>query len=319
MYRSVLACMASIVVSFSAASSAAKVVRLYNPWAAYGNALDGKIHLVNYWPMTGFGPDGTTNVFRQSGGGWLEYVFPTGLEPAAGVKFSVVVNAGTAPYNQSFGVDGLRGGEMDLGTALASSDTVWIAPNPLPSGSAKVFVARPREMTVLLWNPFEADTRAQRPAMKAEGGGFGLMDSVPGAKGWYALRTIGFTNLNLQFRNADSSKVVGATGLGSSLPANFDSLVSRNDTIWVWTSADPHRDALQSLGRAPALPASPHRLRRRRTSHAVQHVLLRMVLVPVHRSRSLGPLHERPHRTDLRRHGLGRHGSNRPLRRPAPG
>lgn len=238
MYRSVLACMASIVVSFAAASSAAKVVRLYNPWAAYGNAADGAIHLVNYWPMVGFGDKSTTNIFQPVGGGWLEYTFPQGLEPAAGVKFTAVVNTASVPY-QSFGVDGLRGGDMDLGTPLATSDTVWIAPSPLPSGSAKVMVSRPREMTVLLWNPFEADARAQRPSMKVESGLYGPMDSVPGLKGWYALRTIGFTNLSLQFRNADSSKVVGATGAGSTLPANFDSLVSRNDTIWVWTSPEP--------------------------------------------------------------------------------
>jgi len=239
MFRSIFSTLCALFLALASTSDAAKVVRLYNPWLSYGSVVDGKIHLVNYYPLANFGPAGTTNIFANSNGPWLELVLPTTL-PAGAVNFTVVVDPGnTAPYYQSFGSNGIGGGDMDLGTALSTSDTVWIVPSPLPNGAAKVLTVAPKEMTVMLWNPFETDPSAQRPSMRIESSAWKVMDSVRNAPGWYSTYTLGFTNLSLTFRNGDSTKYFGAGGVGLPAAATFDSLVTRNDTIWVWASPEP--------------------------------------------------------------------------------
>ena len=240
MFRSAFSLFASILLSFSSVASAAKVVRLYNPWLSYGSVVDGTIRLINYYPLTGYSPSGTDNVFQKSNGPWLELVIPDGVLPAGAVNFTVNCNPGnTAPYNQSFGTNGIGGGDMDLGTLLTTNDTVWIIPSPLPNGAGKVLTTAPHEMTVMLWNPFEYDASAQRPSMRVEADSWKAMDTVRNAAGWYSSYTLGFTNLALTFRNADSTKYFGAAGVGLPASASFDSLVSRNDTMWVWASPEP--------------------------------------------------------------------------------
>lgn len=239
MFRTPSALIASAILTLASGATAAKVVRLYNPWLSYGSELVGKIRLVNYYPMNGWTPSGTANVFKQSNGAWLELSVPDGTIPAGTVNFTVNLSHNAAPYTQDFGTKGIGGGDMDLGTPLSTFDTVWIIPSPLPNGPAKIVTTAPREMTVMLWNPFEHDASAQRPSMKVESSAWSAMDSVASAPGWYSSYTLGFTNLNLLFRNADSTKSFGASGVGLPIGAVFDSLVGRNDTIWVWASPEP--------------------------------------------------------------------------------
>lgn len=239
MIRPFLRTLLIATLAWASSVDAAKVVRLYNPWLQYGTAVDGKIHLVNYYPLVGFGPGGTTNIFTQSNGPWLELVLPVTL-PAGSMNFTIVADPGNvAPYNQSYGTNGIGGGDMDLGTALTTSDTVWIVPSPLPNGPAKVLTTAPKEMTVMLWNPFEHDATAQTPAMRVETGAWKTMDSAKSHLGWYSSYVLGFNALSLTFRNADSTKFFGAGGIGLPIAASFDSLVSRNDTIWVWATPEP--------------------------------------------------------------------------------
>jgi fibro-slime domain-containing protein len=239
MIRPFLRALFVAILAWVSSAEAAKVVRLYNPWLQYGTAVNGKIHLVNYYPLAGFGPAGTTNIFTQSNGPWLELVVPVTL-PAGSVNFSIVVDPGNvAPYYQSYGTNGIGGGDMDLGTALTSSDTVWIVPSPLPNGPAKVLTTAPKEMTVMLWNPFEHDATAQRPSMRMETGVWKAMDSARSQPGWYASYILGFNALSLTFRNADSSKTFGVGGIGLPVAANFDSMVTRNDTVWIWATPEP--------------------------------------------------------------------------------
>lgn len=246
MLRSIFQLLAIFLLALSSTASAAKVVRLYNPWLSYGSELVGKIRLINYYPMTGWTPTGTANVFKQSNGAWLELVVPDGTIPAGQVNFTANVSHNAQPYSQDFGTKGIGGGDMDLGTPLTTSDTVWIMPSPLPNGPAKILTTAPKEMTVMLWNPFEYDAKAKRPSMQVESSAWGKMDSVKGAPGWYSSYTLGFTNLQLTFRNADSSKFFGAGGVGLPVGASFDSLVSRNDTIWIWASPEPTGQPLAS-------------------------------------------------------------------------
>jgi len=218
---------------------AAKVVRLYNPWLSYGSVTTGKIHLVNYYPLTDFGPQATGNVFQGSSGPWLELTLPT--LPAGVVNFTVVVDPGNvAPYYQSYGLNGIGGGDMDLGSLLATSDTVWISPSPLPNGAAKLSTKPPKSVTIMLWNPWNADTGLRVPSVRVEGGQWAKMDSVASDPGWYSSFALGFTSLDLLFRNRDSSAFFGTLGT-SPLPVStiLDSLVGKNDTLWIWNSPEP--------------------------------------------------------------------------------
>jgi len=221
-------------------AQAAKVVRVYNPWLAHADIAAGHTWLVNYSPLVGWGPNGADNLLKPVGNGpWLELVLPATL-PAGPLNFVLICNAGVDPlwYDQ-WGKNGSTGGDMDLGTPLATSDTVWLVPSPLPNGPAKILTKAPKEITVMLWNPWEHDATAQRPSMQIENGAWKVMDTARGAPGWYSTYSLGFTNLSVLFRNADSTKHLGIGGVGLPIPALFDSVASRNDTVWVWTSPEP--------------------------------------------------------------------------------
>ncbi len=238
MFRSVRYSLLILLMALVGSVEAAKVVRIYNPWLENAEIAEGHTRLVNYSPLVGFGADGTANLLVPAGGPWLELVIPT--LPAGPLNFTVVSNPGVAPiYYQSWGSNGMTGGDMDLGTPLSTSDTVWLVPSPLPNGPAKILTKAPKEVTVMLWNPWEQDASAQRPSMQVENGAWKVMDSARKAPGWYSTYTLGFTSLSLLFRNADSTRHLGIGGVGLPIAAQFDSVVSRNDTIWIWTSPEP--------------------------------------------------------------------------------
>ncbi|MEN9309519.1 MAG: hypothetical protein RL173_3451, partial [Fibrobacterota bacterium] len=229
----------ALLLAVASQTMAAKVVRLYNPWLSYGAAVTGKIHLVNYYPLTNYGPQSTDNVFKSVGGGWLEVTLPT--LPAGAVNFTIVCDPGNVPpYNQSFGLNGIGGGDMDLGTLFATTDTVWISPLPLPNGPARLSATPPKAATIMLWNPWNADTGSRRPSVRIEGGSWSKMDSVTSDPGWYTTFAQGFFTLDLLFRNQDSTAYFGTLGT-SALPvsSSLDSLVGKNDTLWIWNSPEP--------------------------------------------------------------------------------
>lgn len=229
------------LVILAAHVQAAKVVRLYNPWTDNSSAVAGKVHLVNYYPMTGFGADGTANVFRAVKGNWLELVMPATL-PAGDLEFTVVASGAGAPvYTASYGATGLGNVAMNLAPLFDQSDTVWIVPTPLPNGAPKLMATRPLEATILLWNPWESDTGKRTPSFQLEAGAWKPMVPVANDSGWYSTYVAGFSSLNLLFRKGATSSYFGTAGVGP-LPIGFslDSLVSRNDTVWVWTSPEPN-------------------------------------------------------------------------------
>lgn len=230
----------AVISLLTVQAHAAKVVRLYNPWANYGTAVNGKIHLVNYFPLTNFGPDSTANIFHQATGNWIDLVMPANL-PAGNLNFTIVVNPGNVqPYTQSYGSNGIGGGDMNLGALFDLSDTVWIVPSPLPNGRPKLLTTRPREMTLMLWNPWESETGNSTPSYQVEGGAWSPMVRAAKDSGWYSTLTLGFASLNVLFRDLATTRYFGTPGVGP-LPVGFslDSLVDQNDTIWIWTSPEP--------------------------------------------------------------------------------
>jgi len=123
--------------------------------------------------------------------------------------------------------------KTDLTAAFAAGDTAWVLPEPFPTGTGglKVLTSRPRIRTVMFWNPWL--NPAAVPWMHLEGGKGVKMSPSASATGWYQLRTMGFTKMQLLFTDSAGTRNMGAAGAG--LPVAFlaDSIADKSDTIWV--------------------------------------------------------------------------------------
>jgi fibro-slime domain-containing protein len=122
---------------------------------------------------------------------------------------------------------------VDLTAAFAASDTAWVIPEPFPTGTGglKVLTSRPKIRTVMFWNPWL--NPAAVPWMHLEGGKGVKMSPSASATGWYQLRTMGFTKMQLLFTDSAGTRNMGAAGAGLPAPFFADSIADNSDTIWI--------------------------------------------------------------------------------------
>lgn len=221
---------------------AAKVVRLFNAWP--DSAIT--FQMVGGWDGVNWnGVDVKGNEVTLKGQ-WYEKVLPSTWSPTSSQN---KVRYSSAGWKYNFGAKGFGDQtDMDIASVLKTSDTVWIVPAPLPSGAAVLAGTRPKMTTVMFWSPWLEDAQRRRPSFKAESQAWVAMKQDT-ASGWYSATVLGYTHLDVVFRNQDSSVFFGQTGVGPlPLPMRLDT-ATRNDTVWV-------RAAKETSG-VPVVSSSP--------------------------------------------------------------
>jgi fibro-slime domain-containing protein len=228
--------MGSLILSMAAVAMADKVLVLYDPWAqipvmaAATPQIFGLNVANNRLPTT---PTGVPN--------WWQVDFGT---TAPNQSFSIL---NEASYTGGVWHEYLAGGYdtnlTGIGSRLmpdfSTRDTVWMVPDSLDGGPPRYYGSRPKQITILFWNPWEATNPGQAPRIRVDSLLLHSMDAVLGQQGWYSATAIGFTHLDVQFQSATGTQSVGASGIvnvARTTPVRFDSLVGVQDTIWVYQS-----------------------------------------------------------------------------------
>jgi fibro-slime domain-containing protein len=228
--------MGLVVLSMGAVAGADKVLVVYDPWssipalasitpAIFGlpNTNNNRIPMTssgrNWWTVD-FGATAPTQGFSilnegtyAKGGNWHEYT-------SGGYDTNMVA----------------QGSRFTLDAQFAVHDTIWMVPDPLNGGPPRFLYSQPKQITVLFWNPWENSGSGQPPRIKADSLGWASMDSVPSQPGWYSHPVIGFTHLDLSFQSGAGTQSLGASGIvagTNATPVRFDTLLSRNDTVWI--------------------------------------------------------------------------------------
>jgi len=215
---------------------AAKVVQLQNPWLGVPVLEDG---VPEIFGLNGPNP---SPLFQLDPTGWWSFDF--GLNPPG--DFSILNRqnygaGGTWHEYLSNGYDTSltgAGKRHNLDALFATYDTIWMVPSPQRGGPPRLLVQRPNQFTVMFWNPWESKSMGHAPSMRTESLPWEQMVPVFGMPGWYATTTRGFTHLDLQFRS-HLGTYLGASGqtTAAGQPVRFDTMLVRNDTMWVYSQA----------------------------------------------------------------------------------
>lgn len=220
-----------LILSMGVVAWADKVLVLYNPWASVPALSSGtpKIFV------------STGQAFTAKGGNWWSYDFGSSYTSQA---FSILNQAdggtlGTWHEYLSQGYDSSyqgKGSRFSLDTLFAKHDTLWMVPDSLKGGAPHILFSKPSQVTVMFWNPWEASALGKAPRIKADSLVWTHMDTLSGRTGWYSAQVIGFTHLDLAFGSNDGKRYLGSGGVTTSTPTTvrFDSLLSRNDTVWIY-------------------------------------------------------------------------------------
>ncbi|GEM_PF-994103 len=230
-----------LILSLGVAAGADKVLILFDPWSNVSS-------LAPVAPQIFFNESPVARPsFVPVSPNWWSYDFGTAAQVPAqftihdtardstGDNWHDYMTQGTSSQGQGVGVP--------FSSALfATNDTVWLVPDPLEGGPPLVYYSRPMQTTILFWNPWEGSQPGQAPSVRLETQAWSPMAPVAGQPGWYSRLAVGFTHLDLSFLSATGSQSLGASGPVSganAAPVRFDSLISRNDTVWVVQAPAP--------------------------------------------------------------------------------
>jgi len=230
-----------LILSLGAAAGADKVLILFDPWSNISLLAPVAPQIfVNENPVG-------QPAFVPAGAGWWSYDFG----PAANLPVQFTIHdtardsAGSTWHD--YMSQGTNGQGQGVGVPFSSNlfathDTVWLVPDPLEGGAPLVFYSQPQQTTVMFWSPWEGAQPGQAPSIKVDTLAWAPMAPVAGQPGWYSRSAVGYTHLDLSFQSATGSQSLGAPGLVSgtgAAPVRFDSLLTRNDTVWVFQDPIP--------------------------------------------------------------------------------
>ena len=222
-----------LILSMGVVAWADKVLVLYNPWASVPALSSGTPEI--------FVSSG--QAFTAKGGNWWSYDFGSSYTSQAFSILNEADGGASGKWHEylSQGYDSNeqgQGSRFSLDALYASHDTLWMVPDSLKGGSPHILFSKPSQVTVMFWNPWEAGAVGKAPRIKADSLVWTHMDTLSGRTGWYSAQVVGFTHLDLAFASNDGARFLGNGGITASSPVavRFDSLLSRNDTVWIYQS-----------------------------------------------------------------------------------
>lgn len=228
-------------------AQAAKVISIYNPWQSsplYKNVVPQMWGAVTEWTKDA----SPANQFKSAGGAWWNFTFANAKPGDFSILNRSFRTVSGKTYEDWFlykagGYDSAMaglGGDINIDALLATSDTVWMVPDPLVGGPPLFYTSRPREITVNLWNPWEPSLPGKAPSLKVGAKAWAPMEPSAAGDGWYQLKVVGFANLDLLFRSSTGTSYLGGAGLSSlgSTAVRFDSLAGAAQ-VWVYQKQLP--------------------------------------------------------------------------------
>ncbi|MEN9307349.1 MAG: hypothetical protein RL173_1281, partial [Fibrobacterota bacterium] len=225
------------------AAQAAKVLVVFNPWY---NVPELKNVTPQLWGgVVNWTKDaGPGNQFVSLGNNWFAFSFANAT-PGGFTVLNRSFPEGVELWREykSLGYDTGYAGvgtEINIDSYLATSDTVWMVPDPLDGGAPRFLTTHPKQIQLQFWNPWESDFPNKAPSVRVGAGAWSELVSSSVGSGWYGLPLVGFTNLDLQFRSANGARFLGGTGITAAVgtAVRFDT-VSTSDTIWVHQVTEP--------------------------------------------------------------------------------
>lgn len=127
---------------------------------------------------------------------------------------------------------------MALDTAYAKNDTIWIVAGPTSAPRIFSVDPDPKPIVLMLKNPWQATDSGQIPQVQIEGGGWIPFVPVVGDSGWFSASSSFISSLQTTIRLGMGTGYLGPDGTSSQFASLvLDSLVKRNDTIWIMDGA----------------------------------------------------------------------------------
>lgn len=176
--------------------------------------------------------DSADGLLTSNGNGWLQITLSDAVGTAAYQSTQFTLNKQGTWSNDYLG-------NVVLFTYLQTADTVWMVPDPFPSGNnVKLSNTDPlvasKVKVVMFWPPWkDATPRIQVGStwdtMTAQG-------SNTGTFGWYSQTIVGYSSsTTLLFSNNARTQYLSSSGLGTSQTPQIaiDSIAARSDTIWI--------------------------------------------------------------------------------------
>ena len=130
------------VLATTSAHAGLKSIMLYNPWAAdstvaLGLPMGQGVSVVSYYPVSYSKGSDSALMHAVPGTPWLGWTAPDSASIPSGLTF---IRDDWSSYDTS----GLGGQEaFTFASYWATSDTVWLIPNPTPGGPPTISTVRP--------------------------------------------------------------------------------------------------------------------------------------------------------------------------------